>query len=787
MTSPLGIPQGGHSSQDSRFADNGINQLESTSYGSNCTELSIPSRDVIVADRWIVSEKIGQGAFGEVFKVRDINTNHCYAIKREILKTKHSQLKYESTMYGVLSGGVGIPRCLWHGQFDGFECIVMDLLGPNVSQVRQNVSLVELDITVDLACQMVSIVEDIHNRGVVVRDIKPDNFLFSSKHQLPETETIETIDEFGMPLTSYKKQTCKQIFDKQWGECYPRLYAVDFGLACYWRDPETGKTHPDTKKHIRSKTGTARYASINVHRGRSHSRRDDVESIGYIVLDLLMGTLPWTGIHAKNSKAGWDRMHQLKRDTFMSDLCAGLPNGVLKFVEYPRKLQFGDQPDYEKMRQYLRGSLPGGDYSDLVKSPFGGQTKSTDNYDIIQQELKQLQENQLQQQQQILDQCSRMMEAEDNNRGNEDRSDVFNMDDMTQRLAKTTVKDEGSQQRKTSTTSQSSIQRLLKENLTKAVGWNTYKHDQAPWNPKTDWANDDEQVGDNSARSWGDDHQELGTWGVAPTSQLDPTDSWGKDDDVNEVNWHERTPWKAAPTAQRDENELETNMRGTTNWGEQSPWDTTQHSQKGSRNDITVTTSWGEEPSWKTAASAIKHDKQHSKHTPVETMWKKWDDRETTTMTNQDHMDSWNRNKTSVEQQWKESTPWTMKSKHSNDDAMKSTWRTIQQPGALDQMKHTTTSTHLNNNETSTYKKKQQQQQLDKPTRKRYHSQPQRRFQSQQNNPSKYMDYASPRSRANDNNVGDGSYQQQRPFTDTTNTQVDGWQRKPGSNSWQQK
>ncbi|CAO3577911.1 unnamed protein product [Absidia cylindrospora] len=535
MTSPRNIYPHSYRQEDDSLSYGRSNKLESASYESNCTDLSLSSRDVVVADQWVVLGKIGEGSFGEVFEVRDINTKRHYAIKRENAEIQHPQLKFENEMYDVLAGGVGIPQCHWYGQFDGFDCIVMDLLGPNLCQVRENVSCMELDIAVDLVCQMVSIVEHIHNRGVIVRDVKPDNFLFPSNCYLPEMEMVESMDEHGMPLTTYKKSTCKQVFEEQWGESYPRLYAVDFGLASYWRDPETGLAFSDTKKNSQSKTGTARYASINVHRGKSHSRRDDVESLGYILLDLLLGTLPWTGVHAKNSKVGWNRMRQLKVDTCMADLCAGLPQGVLNFVEYPRSLKFADQPDYERMRRFLKECLPGGTFSSIVKSPFGGEARSTDNYNVIQQELEELRQKQQKEQQQHY----RHRQTINDNRynkasDNDDHISLFAMDDLTNQLSKAVISAPTRQQRRTSTASHSSLHKPMKRKKAKKVGWNTHKHDNAPWKPKTDWTNEEKST-ENLARSWGeDDPTIMGNWVSAPSVESRPS---RKTDDIDNLDF----------------------------------------------------------------------------------------------------------------------------------------------------------------------------------------------------------------------------------------------------------
>ncbi|KAI7876334.1 kinase-like protein [Lichtheimia hyalospora FSU 10163] len=310
--------------------------------------LSTNSRDVIVGDQWLVLSRIGEGSFGEVFEAEDIETHRHYAIKREPLDTPFSQLRHESIMYDVLAGGPGIPQCQWYGEHDDFACIVIDLLGSSLSQLRETVAYMNIDTVVDLGCQMVTILEHIHNQGVVYRDVKPDNFLFPSNCHLPTTTSVAS---------------CADIFDTN---NIPRLSVVDFGLATWWRNPQTHKPYPQSKRRIKHKTGTARYASLNVHRGKVHARRDDLESLGYLLLDLLIGTLPWTGIQAKSSKAGWDRMRELKESTDLTELCAGLPRGLLEFVAYTRTLHFADTPDYDYLRRMLRESIGQGELAKSV-------------------------------------------------------------------------------------------------------------------------------------------------------------------------------------------------------------------------------------------------------------------------------------------------------------------------------------------------------------------------------------------------------------------------------------
>ncbi|KAL7318779.1 hypothetical protein PS15m_001984 [Mucor circinelloides] len=568
------------SSSMDKYHNSGLN-IEYASFDSTRTDLSANSRDVIIAEQWVVLGRIGEGSFGEVFEAEDIDTFRRYAIKREPLKMRHPQIKHESIIYDALAGGPGIPQCHWHGQHEGFDCIVIDLLGPNLNQLKEVTQAFSIDTVVDFGCQMIAILEHIHKRGLVYRDIKPDNFLFSSKCHLPEAEMVEIPDDHGMPHIKYVHPTCEEVFRK-WNEPHPRLYIVDFGLTTWWRDPRTDKPYPEVKRNIKNKTGTARYASLNVHRGKTHARRDDIESLGYLLLDLIFGTLPWTGIQARNSRAGWDRMKQIKEDTFMADLCAGLPQGFLEFIEYARKLKFSEEPNYDLLREFLSQSIHDGKYSAVVRSPFGGHTErkwlqdiDKDNTLLTRADMPRPNTNvnpvgrhhyePPSFQTNATPPQSRQRRASYNpphhrhhqqQQQQQQNDDVFAMDDLCNSLAQTAYTpppqrhdNRGSRgarggghhhnvnrrsSREFSRTTHhepptsagpSSFQKLVQKNKRKQkrVGWNSHKHDEAPWVPTTDWEQPAVEKPDINITnaSWGDDKPN-GQWGE-PTKN----ETWG--------------------------------------------------------------------------------------------------------------------------------------------------------------------------------------------------------------------------------------------------------------------
>ncbi|KAJ3114791.1 Casein kinase I isoform delta [Phlyctochytrium bullatum] len=97
------------------------------------------------------------------------------------------------------------------------------------------------------------------------------------------------------------------------------------------------------------KTGTARYASLNVHKGKLHTRRDDLESLAYVLVEMIKGKLPWSGLGARNPLQGWRKIGVQKDDTDLKELTSDLPEEYCTLLEYARALKFSEEPDYEEL------------------------------------------------------------------------------------------------------------------------------------------------------------------------------------------------------------------------------------------------------------------------------------------------------------------------------------------------------------------------------------------------------------------------------------------------------
>ncbi|GFS43392.1 casein kinase 1-like protein 2 [Actinidia rufa] len=272
-----------------------------------------------VGNKFRLGRKIGSGSFGEIYLGTHIQNNEEVAIKLENAKTKHPQLLYESKLYRILQGGTGIPNVRWFGVEGEYNVLVMDLLGPSLEDLFNFCNRkLSLKTVLMLADQMINRVEFVHCKSFLHRDIKPDNFLM------------------GL------------------GRRANQVYMIDFGLAKKFRDTTTHHHQHIPYRENKNLTGTARYASMNTHLGIEQSRRDDLESLGYVLMYFLRGSLPWQGLKAGTKKQKYEKISERKVSTSIEALCRGYPTEFASYFHYCRSLRFDDKPDYSYLKRLFR-------------------------------------------------------------------------------------------------------------------------------------------------------------------------------------------------------------------------------------------------------------------------------------------------------------------------------------------------------------------------------------------------------------------------------------------------
>lgn len=210
-----------------------------------------------------------------------------------------------------------MPKFFWAGVEGHYNVMVMELLGPSLEDLFNFVGRqFTLKTVLMLADQMLRRVEYIHSKFLLHRDIKPDNFLMGTDVKATQT------------------------------------FMIDLGLAKRYRDPKSG-LHIGYREN-KNLTGTARYASIYTHLGIEQSRRDDLESLGYVLLYFCRGSLPWQGLKAQTKKQKYDRISEKKLATPVETLCRGFPPEFANYLNYTRSLRFADKPDYAYLRKLFR-------------------------------------------------------------------------------------------------------------------------------------------------------------------------------------------------------------------------------------------------------------------------------------------------------------------------------------------------------------------------------------------------------------------------------------------------
>jgi len=271
-----------------------------------------------VGGKYRLGRKIGSGSFGDIYLGNNINTGEEVAIKLESTKTRHPQLGYEYKVYRIVAGGVGIPVVRWFGKEGDYNVLVMEILGPSLEDLFNFCARrFTMKTVLMLADQMLARVEYVHAKNFIHRDIKPDNFLIG-----------------------LGKRRLNQV------------YIIDFGLAKKYRDPSTHQHIPYVEH--KSLTGTARYASINTHLGIEQSRRDDLESCGFVLMYFNRGSLPWQGLKANTKKEKYNKIAEKKLSTPVELLCKHFPMEFATYLNYCRALRFDDKPDYKYLRRLFR-------------------------------------------------------------------------------------------------------------------------------------------------------------------------------------------------------------------------------------------------------------------------------------------------------------------------------------------------------------------------------------------------------------------------------------------------
>ena len=282
--------------------------------------------DKLILGKYRLKEQIGEGSFGKIYKAESESV--LYAIKFEKRSEhKRSLLETESKIMTYLKGP-GIPKIYSYSIYNNYNLMVMQLLGKNLNSLlnRTKDKKLSLKTICMLGIEMMKILKFIHDKHIIHRDIKPDNFAMD-----------------------YKKGKT--------------LYLFDFGLAKQYRSSKTLEHH--AMKINKKLIGTARFASINALRGNDQSRRDDLESVGYVLMYLLIGSLPWQIVDAKTKEERYSKILYKKEIIPPEELCKGYPKELVSYLKYTRKLEYEEDPNYDYLIELFKKIIENNLYENI--------------------------------------------------------------------------------------------------------------------------------------------------------------------------------------------------------------------------------------------------------------------------------------------------------------------------------------------------------------------------------------------------------------------------------------
>ncbi|KAM3131642.1 hypothetical protein pb186bvf_016306 [Paramecium bursaria] len=265
----------------------------------------------IFDNKYVVKQQLSSGSFGIVYLAIHKVTREELAVKLE--KGDHETLDREVYLLTKLQGIMGVPKLFWFGFEQNYNVMVIELLGRDLGYYQRVYKQLSIKSGLQLLTQLIQIFKQVHSKGVVHRDLKPENIMMG-------------------------KHNTSQVF------------LVDFGVSKQFL--EKGKHIPFKDK--KSFIGTTRYASIAAHKGYEIGRKDDLESLLYVIIYLTLGKLPWQNLQNIGDRDRTIVVGEVKIQTPTAQLCKDLPIQFTEILNYVKSLPFDAEPDYELIKALLK-------------------------------------------------------------------------------------------------------------------------------------------------------------------------------------------------------------------------------------------------------------------------------------------------------------------------------------------------------------------------------------------------------------------------------------------------
>ena len=269
---------------------------------------------------------IGNGSFGKVFCGVHRYRRFRVAIKLPTEKSNLDMIDKEVEYTRKMANEPGFPILFFSSVINEQYVMIESLLGPSLDKLfiyceksfpMKTICLIGMDIVKRL--------RSMHKNGLLHRDLKPNNFAWGnySKNYLGAHHSYSA---------DYETSS---------------IYLIDFGLSDAYIDPKTGQVYKSEKggKFI----GTLRYSSVNSHKGIRQCRKDDLESLMYILVYFYKGKLPWQDVKSKQKEEKHQKIKEEKMRTTAEELCKDMPQEFERMLCYVKNILYSEEPNYERL------------------------------------------------------------------------------------------------------------------------------------------------------------------------------------------------------------------------------------------------------------------------------------------------------------------------------------------------------------------------------------------------------------------------------------------------------